>query len=85
MIRKKTLKIADIAMMPKSAYFPNYQKYRIKILKVQVESLNQDCVKIERPYIQYLTINELSKSDTVGPVWPGQFIVLNELADPINL
>ena len=39
-MRKKKLKIAIIATMPKSAWFPSYQRYRSQILIAQIEVLN---------------------------------------------
>ena len=43
---QKLLKITEIATMQKSAQFSNYRRYRLQIFIVQVENLNQDCVKL---------------------------------------
>ena len=40
--KKKLLKFAQMATMPKGPYFPNYQSYQSQILKADIEVLNQD-------------------------------------------
>ena len=41
---EKLLKITEIATLPKSVQFPNYQRYRSQILIAQIEDMNKDCV-----------------------------------------
>ena len=41
--------------------------YLSEILVAQIEDVNEDCVKISRPYLLYLPRNKLSKSVTVEP------------------
>ena len=41
----------------------------------QIEALNQDCVKISRPYLEYFSRNMPSRASC-------QFIVLNYFAGP---
>ena len=41
---KKLLNITEIVTFPKSVWFSNCQIYRFKILKEQIENLNEDCV-----------------------------------------
>ena len=43
---EKLQKFTEIATLPKSALFPNYQIYRPQILIAQIENLNEDCDKI---------------------------------------
>ena len=43
-----------------------HQRYRFKILTSQIEELNENCVKISRPYILYFPTNKPSYSVTVG-------------------
>ena len=44
-------KIAEIYTMPKTAMFPNYQRYQSQILIAEFEAFSQDCVKISRSYL----------------------------------
>ena len=74
---KKLQKITEIATWPKTAYFPNYQRYRSQILIAQIQDLNEDCIKMSHPYVLYFTRNNPSKIVAVGSV---QFIVLNDSA-----
>ena len=60
---KKLLKITKIAMLPKGAYFSNYQRYRFQILIAEVGDLNKDSVDISHPYLLNFPRNKLSKSD----------------------
>ena len=63
---KKLLKIIEIAMLLKSALFPNYLRYLPHILMAQIEDLNGDWVKISRSYLLYYLRNKLSNSVTIG-------------------
>ena len=58
--------------------------YRFLIFIAEIEELNQDCVKISRPYRLYFPINKPSKGVTVGSSQAGsdRFIVLNVSARP---
>ena len=47
--------------------FPNYQRYLSQIVIVQIEDSNEDCVKIQRPYLLYFPRYKPSKSVTVEP------------------
>ena len=70
----------------------NYRNYYIaenrivsKLSNVKTqnyEDLNEDCVKISRPYILYFPRYKPSKNVTVRS---GQLIVLNDLAGPKNV
>ena len=40
---KKKLKMTINATLPKSAYFPNYERYRSQILVAQIEDFNEGC------------------------------------------
>ena len=51
----------------------------IEIQISQIEDLNEDCVKISRPYLLYFLRNKSSKSVTVGF---GPFIILNDSTSP---
>ena len=42
---KKLLKITEIATLPESAQFPNYQRYQFESLIAQIQDLTKDCVK----------------------------------------
>ena len=76
---KKLLKITEIATLPKSASFPNYQRYQYQIFMAQTKDLYEDCVKIFRSYLFYFPRNKPSKSVN-GRL--GRFIVLNDSASP---
>ena len=65
---KKLLKIAEIATLPKSAWSPNYQIYLYQILIGQIEDLNEDCIKISRPYIFNFLKNKPLKIVTIWSV-----------------
>ena len=76
---KKQLQITEIATLPKSAYFPNYQRYRSQILISQIEDLNEDCFKTPCSYLLYFPRNKPYKNVIVGS---GRFIVLHDSASP---
>ena len=42
--------MAEIATLPKSSLFSNYQRYQSQIFKAQIEDLNEDFVEIPPPY-----------------------------------
>ena len=46
-----------------------YVAVRSQILKAQIKDLNEDCVKISRPYHLYFPRNKPSKIIKVGPGW----------------
>ena len=63
----RLLEIIEIATLPKSAEFHNYQRYQSKILIAQIEDFKEACVKISRPYLIYFPRNKPSKRVTAGP------------------
>ena len=79
---RKLLEVTEpYAMLPKSAQFPYYQRYRSKYLIAQIEDWNEDCVAI------FYTFQEISRqralrSGRAGSVWAGRFIVLYDSASP---
>ena len=76
---KKLRKITENATLPKSAWFPNYQRYQYQMLIAQIEDFNKNSDTISRPCFLYFLKNKSSKSVTVGP---GRFIFLNGSASP---
>ena len=64
---EKTAEKIEISTLPKNAYFPNNQRYLFKIMKAQVEDLNEDFYEILRPHLLYFLRNKPSKSVTLGP------------------
>ena len=40
------MKIIEIVTLPKSAWFPNYQRYRYQVLITQIEYLDEDFQEI---------------------------------------
>ena len=65
-MKRKLLKITEIAKLSNSAKFPNYERYIPQVLIKKIENLNEDGVKISRTYLLYLSRNKPSKSVTVG-------------------
>ena len=61
---KNLLNFFEIATLPKSEWFSIYQRYWSQILIAQIKDLNEDCVKILRSYISYVSRSKLSKSVT---------------------
>ena len=61
-------------------YFSNYQRYQYQILKTKFQDLNQDCLKILRPYI-FDNFQEIGhqRASWTDRVESGRFIVLNLL------
>ena len=76
---KKLLKITVVATLMKSALFTNHERYRSQTMIAQIETLNEDCVNILRPYLLYFPKNKPSQSVMVGR---GRFIVLYDSASP---
>ena len=54
------MEITEMSTLPKSAYFPNYQRYQSQICEEQIEDLKEDGAKIPRPYLVY-TFQEISR------------------------
>ena len=48
---ERITKITEIATLPKSTKFLDYQRYLFQILITQFEDLNEDFVKFLRPYL----------------------------------
>ena len=78
---EKLLKITEISTLPKKAKFSNHRRYRSITLIAQIEDLNEDFIKIIRPYNFYI-FREISCQRAIRSVrvgW-GRFIVLNDSA-----
>ena len=64
---EKRLEMTEIAMLPKTAKFPNYQRYRSHILVAQIEEFNKDSVKMLRPIFYFFW--EVSRQRALRSVW----------------
>ena len=74
---KKLLKIIVIATLPKSVYFPNYQRYRSQILVSQIGDFNEDRVKNFTTHISHILSDKHQRA-----LRSGRFIVLKDSISP---
>ena len=72
----------EMAKLPKSAQFPNYQIYQFQIFIAQIKDLNKDCVNILFPHLLCFPNNKPTKSVTIGlgRIGSDRFNVLNDSA-----